>query len=826
MIRSWLNPMTRRRPHSLGAALVLLLGGTAARPAHLPVARLQSIFPPGGQAGTTVEVVVTGSDLDDLAGLHFSQRGLSARPKLNESTGFPEVNRFLVAIASNTPPGTYDVRAVGRFGVSNPRAFVVGARPEIARTDGARPATNAFELPLNTVVNARAQGQAVDHFRVALGQGQRLVVECRTADLDSRMDPALMLLAADGRELERARRGGVLDFTAPADMPVIVRVHDLLFRGGDDYTYRLTASTQPRIEGVLPAALLPGERGPIVLLGRNLPGGTTDRGHAVSGKPLERLAGQVQAPAPDDRGRARHPTRQPPALGVDGFWHHPAEMPGGEAVFVSLATAPVLQEHEPNDRPGEAQPLDLPCEVSGRFHPAGDKDWFTFQARKGEVFWVEVVSQRLGCATDPFVLIQRVTREADGTEKVSDVQELYDNDANIGGAEFTTASFDPLFRWEVPEDATYRVLLRDLFSRPRPEGLLTYRLAMRRETPDFRLVALPQPPAPEKKDSRELMVWSPLLRRGETVPVKVLALRRDNFSGAIELGVENLPTGVSVSASRIEPGKNSAFLFLTAADTAPAWTGSLRIIGRAKVGDRELVHEAAGGTLIWDVPNPAEEPVVSRLTDDFALAVCGAESAPISIRPDTDQPHEVVAGGKLSVPLQVRANVELTGPVKLRPAGSPALESAKEFEVDAKATNATLVLDLTQHKLPVGSHTLYLQVETKGRHRRASVEEEKAAQEAARQAEKEAAEFEAAAAKAKDYAQAVNKDETATEETRTKATKAAEEAIQRAREAGARREATAKRAKDLAERAKPREVAIASHSLPIRVRVIDPPPAK
>ena len=41
------------------------------------------------------------------------------------------------------------------------------------------------------------------------------------------------------------------------------------------------------------------------------------------------------------------------------------------------------------------------------------------------------------------------------------------------------------------------------------------RLAIRSESPDFRLMAYPASPLPEK-DSKDVPVWSPLLRRGGT----------------------------------------------------------------------------------------------------------------------------------------------------------------------------------------------------------------------------------------------------------------------------------------------------------------------
>src|SRR5688572_1301697 len=93
--------------------------------AELPLARLNSIFPMGGQRGTTVELTIEGSDLDDVSRIHFSGGGISSERKSSEV--------FSITIASNVPPGLYEARAAGRFGVSNPRFFTVSDHTERAK---------------------------------------------------------------------------------------------------------------------------------------------------------------------------------------------------------------------------------------------------------------------------------------------------------------------------------------------------------------------------------------------------------------------------------------------------------------------------------------------------------------------------------------------------------------------------------------------------------------------------------------------------------------------------------------------------------------------
>src|SRR5687767_15083800 len=88
--------------------------------AQLPQARLTSIIPPGGKIATDVDVAANGADLDEASGLRFSHPGIVAKVK----TASPAV--FTVSIGKDVPAGVYECRVVGRFGISNPRAFAVG----------------------------------------------------------------------------------------------------------------------------------------------------------------------------------------------------------------------------------------------------------------------------------------------------------------------------------------------------------------------------------------------------------------------------------------------------------------------------------------------------------------------------------------------------------------------------------------------------------------------------------------------------------------------------------------------------------------------------
>src|SRR4051812_36174169 len=153
--------------------------------AQLPVARLNAIFPPGAQIGVATEIKVDGADLDDAKVLHFSHSGISGTLKSD--------GRFTVTANTNVAVGIYDVRVVGRFGASNPRAFVIGDRPEFNSSGTNKTFATAQEIPAGSTINAKAIANAPEFFKVKAQKGQRLLSECVGKRIDSKIDPSLVL---------------------------------------------------------------------------------------------------------------------------------------------------------------------------------------------------------------------------------------------------------------------------------------------------------------------------------------------------------------------------------------------------------------------------------------------------------------------------------------------------------------------------------------------------------------------------------------------------------------------------------------------------------
>jgi hypothetical protein len=664
---------------------------------QLPVARLTTIFPPGAQIGVATEVKVDGADLDDAKELRFSYSGISATLK--------SANRFTVT-ATNVPAGIYDVRVIGRFGASNPRAFVIGDRPEFISAGTNKSLATAQEIPAGATVTGKAIANAPEFFKVMVQKDQRLLIEGLGKQIDSKINLALVIYDDRGKELNRAHTGGLLDFTAPADGAYVIKVYDVQYRGGDDFFYRLNIRKGPWIDFALPSAVEPGAKSKITIFGRNLPGGKPSQF-----KNVEQLEIEIDAPI---QSQPSYENRRPADATVEGFEYSLASPDGASnPIFLSFAMAkPLLGSTN--------AVVSVPCEVDGQFYPREKVDAYQFEAAKGDVLGIEIFSQRLGLNSDPFAVVQRVTKNDKGEEEVSDVQEMYDTDQNVGGNEFNTSTRDPAWRFEVKETGTYRIKVRDLFSETISDPSRVYRLVIRREAPDFTLIAYSPAPPPQNKDSKEIHGAGLFLRRGDSIPIRVLALRRDGFGGPIDVTAENLPSGVSAATLKLPAGANNGWLILSATESASAWVGPVHVVGKAKPGDKEISHRARAGAITWDIGDYSNEAVVSQLSQELVLAVSGAEVSPLAIAFAADKPIETVADSKVTIPLSIVRRGEFNNPLKFR-----ALEPNKEFEADGKATNTTFELDLKQAKLGPGSYTMPIYASSAGKYRRVTPDEAK-----------------------------------------------------------------------------------------------------
>jgi hypothetical protein len=413
------------------------------------------IFPAGGQRGTTVQVRVGGLFLHKECNFHLIGRGVETAPKLErtktlwfegpllplpdsqQAEDYPKDMAGSIRIAQDAELGIRYWQVSTAQGATPAMKFVVGDLPEIVEQETAGDAL-PVEVKLPVTINGRIfPREDVDIWSFRAKQGESITCEVQAAKLGSPLDARLEVRDPHGRRIAEAlaKTGGdpLLTFTAPLDGIYQVRIHDIAYRGGQAYVYRLTLTADPYVEYVFP---LGGRRGSKSVF-------------TVSGQGLPNQSMEIALPA-------------------DGPKDYVHRLPVGaklsNSVLLELDDLPeylIAPSHH-------AQSISLPAIVNGRIERPGDADTWTFPLHKGESYEFDCHAQRLGSPLNAVLTL------ADAAGK-----EL----ARVDGLDA-----DPRLQFTAPADGTYMLRVAERFA-GRGGPAFAYRLRIAKPpAADFRLM--------------------------------------------------------------------------------------------------------------------------------------------------------------------------------------------------------------------------------------------------------------------------------------------------------------------------------------------------
>ena len=669
---------------------------------------LSGVFPPGGRAGSTFAVTLWGANLIDLKSLRCSH------PKIVAEPAGP--NQFKLTIPEDAQPGQYDLQAITAHGLSSIRTFVVGNRAELVEAEpnnaasvppeGGTTKEGPQRVPLNVVINGRIEKGDLDHFVFTAKQGQRVVIDCQAERIDSRLRAVLELFDTTGRRLAVNRgyfgNDPLIDFIVPADGDYVVKLFDLVYSGSPDHFYRLAIDTGPRVAFAQPNVIERVKTTRVTLHGWNL-----EDGHSCPSEPnaVERGTGKSAHPpafdcvtidiTPPVSKQPEHLRLRSQQVTVEGFAY---QYPGADApILIGMSDAPVVSDQLGNQSPKTAQEVAVPCDVSGQLLAGDEQDWFAINARRGEVVWIEGFGERIGSPLD----LEISLFDATGDKELANFR---DEVRSRESPRFSTSHVDPIGRWVAPADGRYLILVRSVIGGLDADPRRQYRLSLRREEPDYQLVAVPRSDDP---------IGLNVLRGGRCV-VDVLAVRHRGLTGAIRVSAgKNLPTGIECPDIWLGPGVDSAPLVITAGSNVESLVGTLQLEGHSEqAGDRK----ARGAT----VTHKGVTGIASRIANDINFAVAG--DAPLKITANGHEPKKHHLYGEMQVRhspgcvLDVAVEVERRefdhqASVRLIGVGMPDLIGNQTAIIPADQKRGTLSFFLPP-TLPIGTYTLAVQAET------------------------------------------------------------------------------------------------------------------
>ena len=470
-----------------------------------------------------------------------------------------------VTLATNAEPDNRDLRLETPVGLSNPLIFRVGQLREFSKPAakainpdlnnflerlGGKPAastTSETSIALPAIVNGQILPGGADWYRFQARKGQQLVVAVSARELIPYLadavpgwfQAAVSLHDAQRKELDYADHfwfhpDPVLCCVIPRDGTYMVQVRDSLYRGREDFVYRIALGELPLVTGIFPLGGPAGAQTPVELTGWNLP--VTHLTEDATGKE--------------------------PGI-------YPLATPTDEQIYnhqsFALDTLPECLEQEPNDSPETAQAVTLPVIVNGRIDHPGDRDVFRFEGRAGDPVVAEVYARRLDSPLDSVIKL------TDAAGK----QLAFNDDYEDKGSGLNTHHADSYFSTVLPTNGTFYLWLGDTQHKGGPE--YSYRLRLSPPQPDYALRVVPS---------------SLNVRAGGSVPLTVYALRKDGFTNRITLVLDGAPKGFKLTGDSIPAGQDQVQVTLTAPQTALAEPVNLNIEGCAVIQGRALLRKA------------------------------------------------------------------------------------------------------------------------------------------------------------------------------------------------------------------------------------------
>ncbi|MBI1348239.1 serine protease [bacterium] len=678
MTRTSFRPLLRLRfvaPVISTVAIVCGLAASAvAQSVCLPAPRLLTTMPMGGQVGTEVEVTITGDQFDDVTDLVFSDTRISAKP-VQDDKGQPIPLKYRVTIAAECPSGVYEARVMTRLGLSSSRIFSVGTLQEVVRTQPNTTLATALDVPLNSVCNAFMSTRAVDHFRFDAKAGQRVIVDCATRGIDSKLDAVVIIADAAGRDLLVERRGGALDFTVPANGQYVIKLHELTYKGGPEFFYRLGVWEQ------------------------------------APGTPIVRQPGT----------RTVNSFSWPPTgLATDATL---AEVePNNEASQVQAITLPC-------DVAGSFFPA-ADVDVYEFAAKKGEEWWVEVASERfGLPTDPAVLVQRVVEENGSERLVDVVElSDIPSPVKVSSNGYAYD------GPPYNSGTSDVLGKLVIPEDGRYRLQLLDLFGGTRNDPRNVYRLVIRQPNPDFALVGWALHMELRNGD-RNALSKPVALRGGATMALEVVAFRRDGFDGDIDIVLDGLPEGVTAEGLKIAAGQSRGLMLITAHQNAPRGRSNASFTGRASINGEAVTRTCHLASMSWPITDAWGEFPRPRLVTDVPVSVSGIDFSPLSIAPQTREAYVAHVGEKLTIPLNHTRRSEFSGAtMELKTMGA-GFERHPMFTIPLTADQSETTLDLAALKTPPGEYLIafYGSAVAKYRHHPEAIETAAAAKAQAEQ---------------------------------------------------------------------------------------------
>lgn len=247
------------------------------------------LFPAGGQVNSYVEVEAGGLNINRATKVLFSHPGIRGelepivesaaekrkRRRLNDQSSPQLADRIKIkiTIAANVPCGVYDLRLQGPRGVSNMLPFEVASYPNFVEGKKSSMRKPNVVETLPAVLCGQVSPGGIDYFRFEGNKGDTIVASVKGRQLvpyiadavPGWFQPVIKLVDSRGKEVAYSddyyhNVDPVIITTLPKDGKYTLMIHDAIYRGRQDFNYRIQLGEIPFVTGRYPAYGVAGKK--------------------------------------------------------------------------------------------------------------------------------------------------------------------------------------------------------------------------------------------------------------------------------------------------------------------------------------------------------------------------------------------------------------------------------------------------------------------------------------------------------------------------------------------------------------------------------------
>ena len=504
--------------------------------------------------------------------IHSKYNLFFPRNKIQVNQQLTDIMLVKIKVEKNAQIGIHQIALKTNSGLSNPLNFQIGELKEIKESEpngleekpffaGENKINLLFKQPIletPILINGTIMPGDVDCFKFKAKKGQKLVINTSARKLipflsdtvPGWFDMVVTIEDENGNELAYSDHylngpDPVVLFSVPNDGVYKIIIRDVIFRGRQDFIYRVSIGETPFITNMFPIGI-----------SKNSVTDTTISGWNINDTQLK------------INGNLYHE-------GIQEVSVINNDLTSNSIPFLIHNHKNAL-ENKNNHSFQLAQQINLPSSINGIIDEKGMQDYYKFNANKGDQIVISIDAYKLNSPLDSLI---RIFDESGKLVALKDDSYTKIKHLHIEELGSQTHYADANLKVTIPLKGTYTIEISDIQNRCGQQ--FNYCLNVSYSEPDFEL----------RTHTSHI-----LSHNNSKIPLCIYAIRKNGYEGQINLKMKDLKNGFTLDRNYVIPEKkNHIWLTLNTPSKGNKQLREFSILGWVKFKDKIIekkVHPA------------------------------------------------------------------------------------------------------------------------------------------------------------------------------------------------------------------------------------------